>query len=261
MAVELDVAQPVLLDPEAGEGETVVDQPRRTIRILFSHDLLDATWSRRESGERGATPHVHREHTDAFYVLEGELTFRIGPDLEQVTAPAGTLVAVPPNVIHGFDNDGSQRVCFLNFHTPSGGFADYLRGVTPGFDSFDPPADGGEPQDTAIISPPGAGERLARGNRAHFIKAQLPHLAAIELSFEPGFEGVDPHSHDDHVDSFFVLDGEVEFLNGTGGPGTYVAAPPDAVHGFKIAGDRAPITLLNIHAPDTGFTDRLRRSE
>jgi hypothetical protein len=33
------------------------------------------------------------------------------------------------------------------------------------------------------------------------------------------------------------------------------------VHGFKIAGDRAPIALLNIHAPDTGFTDRLRRSE
>ncbi len=77
----------------------------------------------------------------------------------------------------------------------------------------------------------------------------------------PGFEGVDPHSHDDHVDSFFVLDGEIEFLNGTGGPGTFVAAPPGAVHGFKIAGDRAPISLLNFHAPDTGFTDRLRRSE
>ena len=259
--MELDVAQLVLLDPAAGEGETVVDQQRRTLRILFSHELLDATWTRHEGGERGAEPHVHHEHTDAFYVLEGELTFRIGPDLERVTAPAGTFVAVPPNVVHGFDNDSSERACFLNFHAPSGGFADYLRGVNPGFDSFDPPEDGGAPPDTAIVSPPGAGERLARGNRAHFIKAQLPHLAAIELSFEPGFEGVDPHSHDDHVDSFFVLDGEVEFLNGTGGPGTFVAAPPGAVHGFKIAGDRAPIALLNIHAPDTGFTDRLRRSE
>jgi hypothetical protein len=31
------------------------------------------------------------------------------------------------------------------------------------------------------------------------------------------------------------------------------------VHGFRILGDRAPISLLNIHAPDTGFTDTLRR--
>ena len=86
-----------------------MDKPRRTLRVLFSHDLLDVTWARHEAGERGAEPHVHREHTDAFYVLEGELTFRIGPDLERVSAPAGTFVAVPPNVIHGFDNDATER--------------------------------------------------------------------------------------------------------------------------------------------------------
>lgn len=238
----------------------MVETPRRTLRILFSHDLLDATWTRHEGGERGAEPHVHREHTDSFYVLDGELTFRIGAGLEVVAAPAGAFVSVPPGVIHGFDNDSANQVRFLNFHTPSGGFADYLRGVNPGFDSFDPPEDGGEPTSSVIVSPAGQGERVGRANRAHIIKAQLPHLAVIELSFEPGWEGVDPHSHDDHVDSFFVLEGEVEFLNGTAGPGTFVAAPPNAVHGFRIAGDRAPITLLNIHAPDTGFTDRLRRS-
>ena len=72
-------------------------------------------------------------------MLEGELTFRIGPDLERVTAPAGTFVAVPPNVIHGFDNEAAEGARFLNFHAPSGGFADYMRGVNPGFDSFEPP--------------------------------------------------------------------------------------------------------------------------
>ena len=71
--MELDVAQLVLLDPTAGEGETVVDEQRRTLRILFSHELLDVTWTRHEGGERGAEPHVHHEHTDAFYVIEGEL--------------------------------------------------------------------------------------------------------------------------------------------------------------------------------------------
>ena len=241
-----------------GEGEVVVDQPKRTVRLLFAHELLDVTWTRHEAGERGAEPHVHRQHTDAFYVLEGEVTFRIGADLEPTTAPAGTSVAVPPNVIHGFDNDSPERACFLNFHAPSGGFAEYMRGVAPGFDSFDPPADGGEPPSTAIVALPGKGERLERRTQT-LIKAQLPHVAAIEFTFEPGWEGVEPHSHDDHVDSFFVLDGTVEFLGGSGGPGTFFAAPPGAVHGFQTLDDRAPLTVLNVHAPDTGFTDRLRR--
>jgi quercetin dioxygenase-like cupin family protein len=253
--VQLDVSQPVLLRPSAGEGETVVDTDRRTLRILFSHELLDVTWTRHEAGERGAEPHVHREHTDSFYVLEGELTFRLGPDLEQLTAPAGTFVAVPPNVVHGFDNDSSEPVRFLNFHAPSGGFADYLRGAGS-FDSFDPPADGGGPATEVVVSLPGEGEQV----RSHRIKAQLPHLAAIEMSFEPGWEGVDPHSHADHVDSFFVLDGVIEFINGIGAPGTFVAAPPGVEHWFRIPDGGGPISLLNIHAPDTGFTDRLRRS-
>jgi quercetin dioxygenase-like cupin family protein len=256
MRVELDVAQPVLLAP--GEGEVVVDQPKRTLRILMSHELLVVTWTRHETGERGAEPHVHRRHTDAFYVLEGEMTFRIGPDLERRTAQAGTFVAIPPGVIHAFDNDSSERTCFLNLHSPSGGFADYLRGLAPGFDSFEPPADGGEPADAAIVTRPDEGEQLERPTHAVTIKAQLPHLAAIELTFPPGWEGVDPHMHEDHVDAFFVLDGTVEFLFGAGGPGTFAAAPPGAVHGFKVFEDRAPITLLNIHAPDTGFADKLR---
>jgi quercetin dioxygenase-like cupin family protein len=257
--MELDVAQPVLLRPADGEGEAVTDEPNRTLHILFSHDLLDVTWTRHEAGERGAEPHVHREHVDSFYVLEGELTFRVGPDLEVVKAPAGTFVSVPPGVVHGFDNDSAAQVRFLNFHAPSGGFADYLRDINPGFDSFDPPEDGGRAVGEAIVALPGEGEHLPRSNRAHVIKAQLPQIAAIELSFEPGWEGVDPHSHDDHVDSFFVLEGEVEFIGGNGGPGTFVAAPLGAEHWFRIPDGGGPISLLNIHAPDTGFTDRLRR--
>ncbi len=169
MAMELDVAQPILLAP--GEGETIVDRPTRTIRILFSHELLDVTWTRHEAGERGAEPHVHREHTDSFYVLEGELTFRIGPDLERVTAPAGTFVAVPPNVIHGFDNETAEGARFLNFHAPSGGFADYMRGVNPGFDSFEPPGGRRPPR--------------CRGDR-HLVRSGRATRAADQSPLDPG---------------------------------------------------------------------------
>lgn len=250
--------QPVLRRPSDGEGETVVDQPRRTLRILFSHDLLDVTWTRHEAGERGAEPHVHREHVDSFYVLEGELTFRVGPDLEVVTAPAGTFVSVPPNVVHGFDNDSSEQVRFLNYHAPSGGFADYLRGVNPGFDSFDPPADGGQPAADATITFPGQGEKLERSNGYRLIQAQEAEISATVMSFEPGWEGVDPHAHSDHVDSFYVLEGTAEFMGAPGGPGTFVAAPPGAEHSFRIPDGGQRIVLLNVHAPDSGFVGRMR---
>ncbi len=253
--MELDVAQPLLLRPEQGEGEAITDTAKRTLRILFSHELLDVTWTRHEAGERGAEPHIHREHADAFYVLEGELAFRLGPDLEGLTAPTGTFVAVPPGVVHGFDSGSAAQVRFLNFHAPSGGFADYLRGVTPGFDSFDPPGDGGQPVAEAIVSLPGKGEPV----RGHRIKAELPQLSAIELAFEPGWEGVDPHVHSDHVDSFFVLEGDAAFIGGSGDPGTFVAASPCVVHGFQLAEGCDRLALLNVHAPDSGFAGRLRR--
>ena len=43
-----------------------------------------------------------------------------------------------------------EELRYLNFHAPGGGFADYLRGVSAGFDSEDPPADGGRPVEEAL---------------------------------------------------------------------------------------------------------------
>ena len=52
------------------------------------------------------------------YILEGELTFMLGG--EDVTAPAGTFVLVPPGVEHGFRNDTAEPVRILNIHAPAG---------------------------------------------------------------------------------------------------------------------------------------------
>ena len=97
------------------------------------------------------------------------------------------------------------------------------------------------------------------GLSAHL--SELPDLEVVESVFEPGWEGVDPHVHDDHTDSFYVLEGEVEFLvNGEwrrGGPGSFFSAPPGVEHGFRIAGEQ-PIRVLNIHAPNVGFVAGMR---
>ena len=78
----------------------------------------------------------------------------------------------------------------------------------------------------------------------------------------PGdFEGVDLHSHADHVDSFYVLEGEAEFTVGNdvfrAGAGSWVAAPAGIRHGFRNAGE-GELRMLNVHAPNVGFARRLR---
>src|SRR5687768_1350091 len=62
--------------------------------------------------------HTHADEDDAFYILEGELTFVLGD--EEVAAGPGTFVLVPPGVVHGFRNDRSHAVRMLNIHAPAG---------------------------------------------------------------------------------------------------------------------------------------------
>src|SRR6187551_3221237 len=155
MAMELDVGQPILLVP--GEGEVVGDSEERRVEILCDRDELHATWTRFGPYRDGASPHVHRRHSDLFYVLEGELTLLVGPDREGRVLPAGTLALAPPLVVHGFRNGSDAELRYLNFHAPGCGFADYLRGMAADFDSEDPPANGGRPAAEAVVVPPGTG--------------------------------------------------------------------------------------------------------
>ena len=67
---------------------------------------------------RAMEPHAHPDEDDAFYVLEGEITFVVGG--EDVVAPPGTFVLVPPGIDHGFRNDGAEPARILNIHAPAG---------------------------------------------------------------------------------------------------------------------------------------------
>ena len=104
--------------------------------------------------------------------------------------------------------------------------------------------------DEPIVLPPGSDEP---------VKADRPELALLETTFDPG-SGVDPHFHKGHSDSFYVLEGELEFHVGdetyTATPGSYVLAPPNVVHRFRNTGD-VPARVLNLHTPG-GFV-RYRR--
>jgi quercetin dioxygenase-like cupin family protein len=237
-----------------GEGE------RLNKRIVVKLELPEVSVNEVSVGPsfEGAGPHFHKEHVDVFYVLEGELEFIVGT--ETLVAGAGTSVAVPPEIVHGFGSPGGAR--YLNVHAPDTGFIEYLRRRIAGGDFEWDSQDVDEPYGPAeaIVVGPDGGERHSRSSSlANTIRAVTPQISLFELVFDEGWEGVDPHSHDDHVDSFFVLDGEVEFQFGDEatrvGPGTFVSAPIGVTHGFRPVG---PARMFNMHAPDAGFSERVR---
>jgi quercetin dioxygenase-like cupin family protein len=112
---------------------------------------------------------------------------------------------------------------------------------------------------TPDVSRPGDGELHERTDGYRLIRVDRPDIGAIEMEFDESLV-VDPHTHDDHTDSFLVLEGQVEFTAGDEtvvlGPGGFISSPPGALHGFRSAGGTARV--LNLHTPGGGFTDGIR---
>lgn len=66
----------------------------------------------------GPPPHVHTREAESFYVLEGEMTFRVGD--ETVTAAAGTFVHLPPGQAHSFKNESEAPARMIITVAPAG---------------------------------------------------------------------------------------------------------------------------------------------
>ena len=135
--------------------ELLGDAPDRRVELLCEHERVHATWTRFGPRRLGADPHVHLEHADFFYVLEGELTVILAGG--ELTVGAGRLVRVPPRVVHGFRNAADAELSYLNLHVPGVGFADYMRGLRDGrkvpFDQYPPPDEGTVPPGELIVAP------------------------------------------------------------------------------------------------------------
>jgi quercetin dioxygenase-like cupin family protein len=69
-------------------------------------------------GSPGPRPHIHRHHEEAFYVLEGELTVRVGSS--KIVAPVGSFVVVPRGVVHQPSNPGTEPTRVLLVFSPGG---------------------------------------------------------------------------------------------------------------------------------------------
>src|SRR5690349_12175576 len=116
----------------AGGGELLIHSPARQGRFVIAREDLTITHARYAAGEHVAGRHIHHQHTDAFYVLEGELIFEIGPEAETIAVSAGGFVAAPPGLAHAFRVAESGPARWLTIHAPDGGFAACMRGFRDG---------------------------------------------------------------------------------------------------------------------------------
>ncbi|HEY2637453.1 MAG TPA: cupin domain-containing protein [Solirubrobacteraceae bacterium] len=107
-------AAPVVVPPGQGHRVGNVEFLARTADTpRFTFGIIEI------APGRVLEAHVHHEEDDAFYIIEGEMTFFFG-DGAEAAAPPGTFVLVPPEVEHGFRNDGDVPVRMFNIHAPAG---------------------------------------------------------------------------------------------------------------------------------------------
>jgi mannose-6-phosphate isomerase-like protein (cupin superfamily) len=255
------MSQPAVIPP--GGGEVVGDSPDRRVEILSDHDALHATWSRFGARREGADLHVHRRHTDLFYVLQGELTIRLGTADEASLVPAGSLARVPPMVVHGFRNAGDADVRYLNFHAPGQGFAAFMRALRDGreltYDQEPPPAQGIRPVTDAVIGE----SRVLTDEPGHRVAllADVEEIAISEVWSEPGGPSPPLHRHHRHVESFYVVEGEAAITMGDrdlpAPAGTWAQVPAGTWHRFSFPGPD-PVRLLTLHTANCGFGAFLR---
>jgi quercetin dioxygenase-like cupin family protein len=247
------------------EGEPVLRHGDREISILLAREQITITHARYSAGQQVAGPHIHHEHTDAFYVLEGELTFEIGRQLRMLTIAQGGFIAAPPGVAHSFRTVGDRPARWLTIHAPDGGFAAFMRGVRDGikvqWDIAKVPATGGLAASEAIVSPNHADEAGETESQPCRLRCAVPDLRVVEWHLHGPCLNLPFHHHDRWVDSFFVIEGELEaMLAGTAhtvGPGTLISVPRGVQHTINCRGPRRA-RILSLQTRDRGLADNLR---
>lgn len=128
--------RPSLATPQAnivlpGEGRVIEVGPLR-MTVKESGERTRGTLALVEFSAAGVfhspPPHIHREHEEGFYVLDGELELTAGT--RTIRAKPRTFVMVPIGVAHTFANATSRPVRFLCTLSPDH-YVHYFEEVAP----------------------------------------------------------------------------------------------------------------------------------
>jgi quercetin dioxygenase-like cupin family protein len=259
---------------EIHQGERIAGEGKVGVTLLADTEHFGAVDVRSAPGDLTPPLHRHAQHAEVFFVLEGELTFRL-EDGEHRVGPE-TWVFVPPEVVHTFAVTSEEPARFLDIHVPGCGFGDFVRGlqaaqseedvraVRAAFDQLPPPEYAtGDPGLVVIRRTGGAeGEKITdRPERRATLLVDAEELTVSEFVYGGGERGAPRHVHHDHADAFLVFDGEFTFHLRDGSQAvaapTLLVFPPDVVHGFDNDSAETARTF-NFHMPASGFAEYLR---
>ena len=189
--------------------------------------------------EGGPPPHFHQREYEAFYVLEGELTYHANG--ASTIAGPGTFVHIPKNLLHTFKNESRKDARMLAIVAPSGmenfleeiGRPVYDRSATPAPMT---PADvekilatapkygiGIVLLDHVTAMPPDLGLRvkIVKPGEGKCVWAAGDHYTFKNTGVDTGgtyslFEGLvppgggpPPHYHQREYEAFYILEGEL----------------------------------------------------
>ena len=138
-----------MTDHESLTSTTLLDSRRSHDAIGVVEIALPARWD--------GPPLHHHDFDEAFYVLDGQLTFQLGEDL--ITAGPGSLTFAPRGSHHTLANRGDSPARYLLICTP-GGFERMFMRLEARKSGAEPPAEALEPFPPTIVVGPTIFERL-----------------------------------------------------------------------------------------------------
>jgi len=109
---------PVLRKPGMGRTIAVVGDVYRFLATGEETDGNYATWEALVPPGGGPPPHVHSREQESFYILEGEITFRVNG--ETIIATSGTFANMPIGSLHSFKNETEQLARMIISIAPAG---------------------------------------------------------------------------------------------------------------------------------------------
>ena len=115
-----------MLAPGQGERYSPPGHPDVVLKAgasatLGAYSLLEFTVA-----GNGPPMHVHHDAEEAFYVLDGEISIRMGT--ETIQAIAGSFILIPRETPHTFDNANDHPSRMLTIFSPPG-FEQFFRQV------------------------------------------------------------------------------------------------------------------------------------
>lgn len=121
--------QPTVRSSDEGRTITIVGDVYRFLATGEETNGKYALWEAIVPPGGGPPPHVHSREEEGFYILEGEILFRIGE--ERIVATAGMFANMPVGTPHSFKNESSKPAKMLISVAPAGLEQMFLEVGTP----------------------------------------------------------------------------------------------------------------------------------